>query len=755
MVIMRWTIRPEAHPPLINVYGSVVDHPTNPEHNGFYVNPISNYTYSASYLNTHFATIDYVDTHVPSTLTTSIVLDGTSSGEISILPQADAGTYNFNLPTTAGTAGQVLTSQGGDANAMTWTSGGGGGGSGTVTSVGLTVPSFLSVSGSPVTSSGTLAVTGSSTGSGSVVLQTSPALVTPAIGAATGTTLNLTGSVTSAGLVLNGSSSGTVSVVPQAAAGTYNFSLPTTAGSAGQFLTSQGAGAMTWTPAPTVFSGDAGSGGTAGLVPAPPAGSAANGNFLSASGAFAFVDQSLPRVADFALVRQVLGPNSVTKFQNVVIYTFGNKTYACISGGLVNGTLTIFDVSNPMAPLLLGSNNYLGSYNTQVATISGVVYAFIPSNGGSTLFIVNITNPSVLVNVGSIAITGGAGALYSCRYNAGYVYIATQSKGLTVVDVGGGSASLAAPVQIYQEGGTLNKSFGIEISGSTLYTTNFQTTFPAAVRYLKTWTFATPSAPVLVNTFPITGGPLTTSVKSLGLTISGNTAFVTDTNQNVIHLIDITTPANPVYLSYAPATYAFNSGYVGVAQGNFLYIPSGSNVTNGGAIDCFDISVLTVPQKVATTYSGQASSVFGGIAINGGYIYVADYQTGTSTLDVFTMPQTGAVIASATVAAMARAPKTIALLDNQASPVAIVAIPVASAVFFNYSIAKNGHVEAGVLAAAFDGTTVATNTTVDASTGATGVTLSVTNPSGTILQLGYTSTSTGAAGTFKYVVTNW
>src|SRR5579859_1621291 len=36
--------------------------------------------------------------------------------------------------------------------------GGGGGGSGTVTSVALTVPSFLSVSGSPVTTSGTLAV---------------------------------------------------------------------------------------------------------------------------------------------------------------------------------------------------------------------------------------------------------------------------------------------------------------------------------------------------------------------------------------------------------------------------------------------------------------------------------------------------------------------------------------------------------------------------------------------------------------------
>ena len=42
-------------------------------------------------------------------------------------------------------------------------SGGGGGAAGTVTSVAMTVPSALSVGGSPITSSGTLAVTGAGT----------------------------------------------------------------------------------------------------------------------------------------------------------------------------------------------------------------------------------------------------------------------------------------------------------------------------------------------------------------------------------------------------------------------------------------------------------------------------------------------------------------------------------------------------------------------------------------------------------------
>lgn len=48
-------------------------------------------------------------------------LTGTSSGTISIIPQASAGTYNFNLPTTAGTSGYYLTSGGGSSSPMTWT----------------------------------------------------------------------------------------------------------------------------------------------------------------------------------------------------------------------------------------------------------------------------------------------------------------------------------------------------------------------------------------------------------------------------------------------------------------------------------------------------------------------------------------------------------------------------------------------------------------------------------------------------------
>lgn len=75
-------------------------------------------------------------------------------------------TADLNL-FTSGLQGLAPASGGGTTNFLradgTWAAPGGGGGSGTVTSVAMTVPTFLSVSGSPITTSGTLAVTLSGT----------------------------------------------------------------------------------------------------------------------------------------------------------------------------------------------------------------------------------------------------------------------------------------------------------------------------------------------------------------------------------------------------------------------------------------------------------------------------------------------------------------------------------------------------------------------------------------------------------------
>jgi hypothetical protein len=67
------------------------------------------------------------------------------------------GAINALLPSQTGNSGKVLST---DGTNTSWTASGG---SGTVTSVAATVPSFLNVTGSPITTSGTLALTYSGT----------------------------------------------------------------------------------------------------------------------------------------------------------------------------------------------------------------------------------------------------------------------------------------------------------------------------------------------------------------------------------------------------------------------------------------------------------------------------------------------------------------------------------------------------------------------------------------------------------------
>jgi hypothetical protein len=118
----------------------------------------------------------------------ALLLNGGTSGTTTLKVPTVAGTYDFILPSSTGITGQVLTSSSG--NTLTWTTPT----IGTVTSIGMSVPNFLSVTPSTITTSGIFAVTLSgtalpilnggtgsttATGTGSVVLQTSPTLINP------------------------------------------------------------------------------------------------------------------------------------------------------------------------------------------------------------------------------------------------------------------------------------------------------------------------------------------------------------------------------------------------------------------------------------------------------------------------------------------------------------------------------------------------------------------------------------------------
>lgn len=90
---------------------------------------------------------------------TELVLEDPSAGTglVGVRAATGSATYTLILPGTGGTSNYVLSTDG--SGTTSWVPQN----SGSVTSVAMTVPSFLSVAGSPITSSGTLAVTLSGT----------------------------------------------------------------------------------------------------------------------------------------------------------------------------------------------------------------------------------------------------------------------------------------------------------------------------------------------------------------------------------------------------------------------------------------------------------------------------------------------------------------------------------------------------------------------------------------------------------------
>ena len=336
------------------------------------------------------------------------------------------------------------------------TSGGGGGGSGTVTSVAQTFTGgLISVGGSPVTTSGTLALTVAGTSGGipyfssgstwasSGALTANALVIGGGAGAAPSTTTTGTGVLTalavnvgSAGaFVVNGGALGT----PSSLTLTNATGLPPTTGISGWpanasgVLTNNGSGTLSWVAAPT------------GANPTASVGlSAVNGvatTFMRSDGAPALDQGIVPTWTGIHTFNNGVTTGTTTSSGTVHLYnslTTGTGSY------FASSSVTSGSVVNIVSTSTAAASSTLKGLNIAVSGANGTTAQTVT---GASISVTN-TNATSGTNIGLLSIASGATTFnWAAQFQTGFVgfNLTGQSTGRRAwaFDAGSGSNEIA------------------------------------------------------------------------------------------------------------------------------------------------------------------------------------------------------------------------------------------------------------------------------------------------------------------------
>lgn len=198
-----------------------------------------------------------------------------------------------------------------------------------------------------------------------------------------------------------------------------------------------------------------------------------------------------------------------------------------------SGGVEVFDISNPTAPVRVGSIGLPWSYGLDV--YGDHLFVANHFNGASVLDIRNPRNP---IRVGSIS--PQLGVAWRGTKAVGNMLYLTGSYGIAVYDVSDPFTPklVSRPLSGIEAG-------GIAVTGTHVYV-SCNTGFPEGAK-LMIYDVSTPSAPQLV-------GSVTTDWRMGYLVVDGNYAFVISMNTSVnpgIAIVDVRSPSKPNFLGIA------------------------------------------------------------------------------------------------------------------------------------------------------------------------------------------------------------
>ena len=301
--------------------------------------------------------------------------------------------------------------------------------------------------------------------------------------------------------------------------------------------------------------------------------------------------------------------------------------------------LRVVDVSNPVAPIIIGTADTPG-YAGDVAVAGN--YCFVAD--GEDLKVVQISpNPQIVGSIDPPDVVMGVAA------SGSYAYVACRSAGLRVIDV----SNPAMPMMV--GGASTGEAHGVAVAGSFAYvaTTNnglvvvdvSDPTLPLVVGIAQTgrafgvsvaadiamindsgaamWTvdISNPLQPAILGVFLVPGD-------AGGIAIAGGHAYVADRengfDQNALRVFDLSNPRSPEPFNEA---LGGNTRAEGVALvDNLALLAQSSDGLLG-----FDVSDPSTPSlRWAVDTPGTAVDV----VVSGNYAYVADVNDGLQMVDI-------------------------------------------------------------------------------------------------------------------------